>query len=126
MSTRPKKKLYTNYQRGANFERRVKEHFEDELAKLAPRDIKWYALRSAGSRGSIDVLVVLTNTKTRHQRVLGIQCKLEKPSYQSMQKFISQVNFSTGIECFYAYRGAKRTIEIYPSLEVSKLLGVKI
>ena len=123
---RPKKKLYTNYQRGANFERRVKEHFENELVKLAPRDIKWFVLRSAGSRGSLDVLVVLTNTKTRHQRVLGIQCKLEKPSYQAMQKFISEVHFSIGIECFYAYRGVKRTIEIYPSLEVSRLLEVKL
>lgn len=126
MSKPKKTKLYTNYMRGANFERRVKEHFEDELGRLAPRDIKWYVIRSAGSRGSIDVLVILTNTSTGHQRVLGIQCKIEKPSFQAMQKFIGEVKFKTGIDCFYAYRGAGRTLGIYPSLEVSRLLEVKL
>lgn len=29
MSKPKKTKLYTNYMRGANFERRVKEHFEE-------------------------------------------------------------------------------------------------
>ncbi len=108
----PKRNI--RYINGANFERKVKEHLDNELKKQTKgTPIKYYIIRAAGSRGSLDLTVVLTDTSTGIQRVLGFQCKLQRPSYDQMDKFCSQVKHETGIEVFYAYK-ENRDIVFYP------------
>lgn len=107
----------TRYQTGANFERRAKEYIEQELVKQTKgTSIKYYVMRAAGSRGSLDLVILLTDTSTGHQRILGIQCKMIRPSYLQMDSFISQVKHKTGIDCFYCYKESK-AIVFYPNIE---------
>ncbi len=118
--------MVTNYQRGANFERRVVEHLKVHLAKEAPHEIKWYVMRSAGSRGDIDIILTLTDTTTDNQRSYGFQCRLDPPSFKARDTWIAQVKHETGIQCFFVTRAPNRSIVFYPTLEVGKELTWKI
>lgn len=55
-----------NYVSGCNFERRVKKHLE----KLG-----YYVIRSAGSKGQIDIVAVSTDFMHMRMDTLLIQCK---------------------------------------------------
>lgn len=63
----------TQYARGANFERRVVK----ELTAAG-----YYAMRSAGSRGKVDVVAVWQTWRSRHiyftpEMTMFVQCKLK-------------------------------------------------
>lgn len=65
----------TNYSRGATFERKIKKEYEGD---------GWYVIRSAGSRGPVDLVAI-------HWQ-LGvelIQCKLRKPTKREREAFIA-------------------------------------
>ena len=116
-----KRKLQTNYQRGANFERHVKELLETNLRKME-EDCVCFLVRAAGSRGPLDILLVLTDVVTRHQKAIGFQCKIVRPSYENMQKEIAEVKYKHGIDTYYVYRNDKKETCFYPSFEVQKLI----
>ena len=105
-----------HYANGAAFERRVKEHLDKELQNQTKgTSIKYYIVRSAGSKGKLDLVVLLTDTSTGYQRIIGIQAKLTRPSYKGMDTFIAQVKYETGIDVYYVFR-SNRDIEFYPSI----------
>ena len=105
-----------HYRDGANFERRVKTYLESTLEQAYKgTSIKHYVIRAAGSRGHLDLVVLLTDTSTQLQTVIGIQCKIKRPSYIQMKKFISKVLHKTGIRTYYAFKQG-RTIGFYPTL----------
>ena len=109
-----KKKVPRHYRDGANFERRVKAHLESELEQVYKgTSIKHYLVRAAGSRGHLDLIVLLTDTSTQIQTVIGIQCKTKRPSYIQMKKFISRVLHKTGVRTYYAFKQG-RVIGFYP------------
>lgn len=62
----------TNYNSGANFERKVKKHIENK---------GYYVMRSAGSKGSFDLFAVKKDSK---EKVSLIQCKNRKPTKEEM------------------------------------------
>ena len=108
----------TPYKRGYVFEKRVQKYLEFSLEQTYKgSSIKHYVIRAAGSRGHLDLVVLLTDTSTRIQVVIGIQCKLKRPSYIQMKKFISKVLHKTGIKTFYAFKQG-RTIGFYPEAEL--------
>lgn len=56
-----------NYQSGRNFEHRVKKHLENK---------GYYVMRSAGSRGQIDIVAIPTYSyECQVHKTLLIQCK---------------------------------------------------
>lgn len=92
--------MVTNYQRGANFERRVLAwligdnteathgYLHSLLADMSTHSPlitppKLYGIRSAGSRGALDLIVSITGPDW--QRVLGVQCKLDKYGETTMR-----------------------------------------
>ena len=114
MST-TKRSTPKHYANGAAFERRVKEHLDKELQKQTKgTSIKYYLVRSAGSKGKLDLVVLLTDTATGHQRICGVQCKLSRPSFKGMESFVTQVKYETGIDVYYAFK-QNRDIEFYPT-----------
>ena len=114
--TTTKKSTPKHYATGAAFERKVREHLDKELQKQTKgTSIKYYIVRSAGSKGKLDLVVLLTDTSTGHQRVIGIQAKLTRPSYKGMDTFIAQAKYETGIDVYYAFK-QNRDIEFYPGL----------
>ena len=111
-----KKKVPRHYRDGANFERRVKAHLESELEQTYKgTSIKHYIIRAAGSRGHLDLVILLTNTALQEQEVIGIQCKIKRPSYIQMKKFISKVLHKTGVRTYYAFKQG-RVIDFYPPI----------
>ena len=112
--TTTKKPSPKHYANGAAFERKVKEHLDKELQKQTKgTSIKYYIVRSAGSKGKLDLVVLLTDTSTGFQRIIGIQAKLTRPSFKGMESFVTQVKYETGIDVYYAFR-SNRDIEFYP------------
>ena len=110
-----KKKVPHHYRDGSNFERRVKAHLESELEQIYKgTSIKHYIIRAAGSRGDLDLVILLTDTAWRTKDIIGIQCKIKRPSYIQMKKFISKVKHKTGIETYYAFK-LGRIIGFYPN-----------
>jgi Holliday junction resolvase len=57
----------THYQRGANFERKVKEYYESE---------GYYVIRSAGSHGVADLVCIRRLKRISHPEIILVQCKL--------------------------------------------------
>ena len=111
----------TPYKRGYVFEKRVQKYLESELEQTYKgTSIKFYVIRAAGSRGHLDLVVLLTDTGVHVQEVLGIQCKNKRPSYIQMKKFISRVSHKTGIRTYYAFKQG-RAIGFYPDLNIGWL-----
>ena len=114
-----KKKVPRHYRDGANFERRVKAHLESSLEQAYKgTSIKHYIIRAAGSRGHLDLVLLLTDTSSRVQTIIGIQAKIKRPSYIQMKKFISKVLHKTGVRTYYAFREG-RTIDFYPKFNIA-------
>ena len=110
-----------HYANGAAFERRVKEHLDKELQNQTKgTSIKYYIVRSAGSKGKLDLVVLLTDTSTGHQRIWGFQIKTSRPSYLGMQSFIRDCLSTLGIVVYYGYRGGRGIIEFYPPLNIEE------
>jgi Holliday junction resolvase len=61
----------TNYSRGAAFERKIKKQYEAE---------GYYVIRSAGSKGPLDLVAL------KHDSFVFIQCKLRKPTSRERAK----------------------------------------
>ena len=117
-----KKKIPHHYRDGSNFERRVKAYLESELEQIYKgTSIKYYIIRAAGSRGHLDLVVLLTDTSTQLQTVIGIQCKIKRPSYIQMKKFISKVLHKTGVRTYYTFKSG-RAIGFYPEINIGVLI----
>lgn len=123
---RKKPKVATKYQRGANFERSVLKHLIGEPRKdttgflhelIGRRKIKVYGQRSAGSRGDFDLLIILSTDRASRNRqaVIGIQCKIKKPSMKTILKEVFKVSRKTRITTLYAWRAGRQTY-FYPDL----------
>jgi len=84
-----------NYQAGRNFEYRVMRYFEKK---------GYYCMRSAGSKGQIDVVAIPTEIKTNVD-VLLIQCKHgAKISKKEREKLIAlDVEMHMGVSCIVAW-----------------------
>lgn len=65
-----------NYRRGATFERKIKKQWEDD---------GYLVIRSAGSKGPVD-LVAIKSTAVYEVHVVLIQCKLRKPTAAERRK----------------------------------------
>ena len=127
MPPRKKPKVLTPYQRGAAFERRLRDQLVKELGDLtSDTNFRFYVIKSGGSRGALDIMVALTNTSTGCQRVYGFQCKMDKPAYSEMDKFIAKTKHETGITTFFAYKGVDRSVRIYPTFRIQELLEWKL
>lgn len=127
MPPRKKPKVLTPYQRGAAFERRLRDQLVKELGDLtSDTNFRFYVIKSGGSRGALDIMVALTNTSTGCQRVYGFQCKMDKPTYGEMDKFIAKTKHETGITTFFAYKGVDRSVRIYPTFRIQELLEWKL
>ena len=120
----------SQYQRGAKFERRVLKYLIGDntspthgylhtllpanTSKLTPPLL--YGIRSAGSRGDNDLLIIITGRKG--QRVLGIQCKISKPGEKAMHSDMLRIKRDTGLDCVYAWRKKSgRKLFFTPELE---------
>ena len=89
VSERGTRKTMTNYERGANFERRVKKEYE----KLG-----YYVMRSAGSHGVADLVALKRNTIP-----IIIQCKIYE-DWKKRQEDIIAVAKKLGIRALYIWR----------------------
>jgi len=127
---RKRPKTAHNYRRGADFERRVLAYLCGDTKKklkgvlhslIGRKKILVYGQRSAGSRGDLDLIVILTKNTTagrRCQVALGIQCKISRPSLPLVQNHVVQLTRSTGVHTLYAWRSGKKIV-FYPDLAVS-------
>lgn len=122
-----KPKVLTPYQRGAAFERRLRDQLVKELGEITKdTNFRFYVIKSGGSRGALDIMVVLTDVSTGLQRAYGFQCKMDKPAYSEMDKFIAKTKHETGITTFFAYKGVDRSVRIYPTFRIQELLEWKL
>ena len=120
-----KKKVPRHYRDGSNFERRVKTYLESTLEQAYKgTSIKHYVIRAAGSRGHLDLVILTTDTSTGDHGIIGIQCKIKRPSYIQMKKFISKVLHKTGVRTYYAFK-LGRVIGFYPDFSVG-IGGIRI
>jgi len=87
----------TLYSRGANFERRVKKHFEDA---------GWYCIKSGGSHGPADV-VAIKGAKGA-SLVLMVQCQLDKPFNPIKKKWLRDVANNCCAFPLLAYRNGRK------------------
>ena len=87
--------MTTNYQKGRQFEYRVKKDIESQ---------GYYVIRSPASRGPFDLLCI------KEGRVVAIQCKIQKDSFSKKQKevFIIKAKEIGAIPMF-AYRDNEKS-----------------
>lgn len=127
--------MVTNYQRGAEFERKVlawligdnteatSGYLHSLLADTStPSPLitppKLYGMRSAGSRGALDLMISITGPGW--QRVLGVQCKLDKYGEETMRGDLKRIERDHGVIGIYTMPGRKNKHcppKCYPSLE---------
>lgn len=125
------------YARGAKFEREVITYlmgktnkdgkivtnsYLDSLASAVQSeypDVKvptLYAVRAAGSKGPLDLIIVGSYTHKHQHLVLGIQCKTYHLSQKKIDKDLTQIYKDHKIMGVYATRRVGKTPEFYPDL----------
>ena len=95
-----------NYQSGRNFEYRVKKYLEK---------IGYYVMRSAGSKGQIDIMAVPTLSNCEGSNVLLIQCK-HGPKISKKERdelLILDGDLPTGTMCVVAWSKKGGAIEFF-------------
>lgn len=126
------RQVRSRYARGADFEREVKDYLigakETKKRRATPGRIrellrelripamhtpKIWGARSAGSRGLLDVIVMLTYREKQY--AIGIQCKTSPHAKSEQERILSKAYRETGICTFYAYRD--KGITFYPDVE---------
>lgn len=122
------RELRTRYQRGADFEREVRDYLVGNRTKKKPivglvdllckeygvsprRRPTVYSCRSAGSRGVFDVVVTLTYDKRRHY-TLGVQCKKGRLSMQDREQVAVAAYTVTHIPSFFIWKQSGKILSI--------------
>jgi Holliday junction resolvase len=90
-----------NYVNGANFERKVKKHYED---------LGYYVIRSAGSHGVADLVCLKPSwwEETPITEIILVQCKTYKG--WDRQKAVIELADKLRATAIYAYREKRKLV----------------
>jgi len=95
---------YTNYQKGRNFEYRVKKYLEEK---------GFFVVRSAGSHGIFDLIAVETYGEPddySEHLVYGIQCRVDGKTKKEEVEKMKEIYWKYGIIPIIAYREGKKLV----------------
>lgn len=82
----------SNYSRGANFERRVRKHLEEQ---------GWVVFRSAGSHSPADLIALKTG------EVMLVQCQLDKGFSLAKRNQLAFLGLELNVQTYLAWREGK-------------------